>query len=432
MRLLLVAYDYPPIASPQAIRWYYLTRELARKGVDVHVLAPDLVPAVSGALPTPDGVVVHRTDPGGVAGWVARRRRVRARVRDEPGAASAAVASSPMAGGLNWKGRLYQRIDRWLGMVCFPDSRGQWLRPAQLELRALVSRLQPDVVISSHEPATSLELGLGIADRVPAWLADLGDPVLAPYTPARWRRRAAALEQRVCARANAVSVTTETTRSLLIERHRLDASKVWVLTQGFDENLARAWGVDNLLPGKPVRLFYAGRFYRFRRPDALFEAVCRVPGVSLAVASPDVPDDYRAIEARSAGRIVFLGELPHDEVLAMQAESDLLVNIGNALDAQIPGKLYEYLGSGKPILHLSSQARDPAAPLVEGWGCGWAVANESGPLEVLLERLTHGFAEAVASLPYDRDAVSAHGWSRLGEALLQHCQRVLHERQSRE
>jgi hypothetical protein len=38
MRILLIAYDYPPLSSPQAIRWYYLSRELARRGVELHVL----------------------------------------------------------------------------------------------------------------------------------------------------------------------------------------------------------------------------------------------------------------------------------------------------------------------------------------------------------------------------------------------------------
>ena len=48
MRILLIAYNDPPQASPQAIRWHYLSRELARRGAKVHVLAPD-VPAQAGA-----------------------------------------------------------------------------------------------------------------------------------------------------------------------------------------------------------------------------------------------------------------------------------------------------------------------------------------------------------------------------------------------
>jgi len=418
MRILLIAYDYPPLASPQAIRWYYLSRELARQGAEVHVLAPDLPVGGGAALPVPPGVVVHRSPAGGLAGWIGQRRRNRHAA--VPGVA--AVAPERPSTGLNWKGRLYRRLDRLVGLWCFPDSRGQWLKPARQKLAQLLPALVPDVVISSHEPATTLQLGLAMAGRVPVWMADLGDPVLAPYTPPRWRARARALERDTCHEAAAISVTTEGTRRLLIERHGVDPAKLWVLTQGFDDALARPWSNDDPpLRGREVRLFYAGRFYPFRNPAALLRAVCATPGVRLAIVAPEVAPEYLAIAAGSGGRIEFLGERAHADVLRMQLECDVLVNIGNALDAQIPGKLYEYLGSGKPILHLSSTEDDPVVPLLQRWGRGWACANEPGPIECLLRRLAGDFSTRKAELKVDEALVGAHGWSRLAAALLERC-----------
>ena len=57
MRILVIAYEFPPSPSPQSLRWKHLSAELARQGHEVHVLTVDAV--ATGAAP-PDGVVVHR------------------------------------------------------------------------------------------------------------------------------------------------------------------------------------------------------------------------------------------------------------------------------------------------------------------------------------------------------------------------------------
>jgi glycosyltransferase involved in cell wall biosynthesis len=417
MRILLIAYHYPPLASPQAIRWYYLTRELARQGASVHVLAPDLPGTPGTSLPVPDGVVVHRCHAGGLAGWTARTRRAVTPGTGAPDRQAPAVR-------LNWKGRLYRRLDWLISLYCYPDSRGQWLRPARRALDRLIGEFAPDVLISSHEPPATLQLGLAVADRVPVWLADLGDPVWAPYTPRRWRRRALRLERETCRRA-AVSVTTEATRQLMIRRHGVDPSTVQVLTQGFDDSLPAAAPAGPARPVGPLHLLYAGRFYPFRSPAALLEAVCAVPGVRLTVVAPEVDPAYLAMARRSGGRIVFLGEQPHEAVLRMQLECDVLVNIGNALEAQIPGKLYEYLGSGKPILHLASTGDDPVVSLIAEWGVGWSCSNTTTAIGELLARMADAFPSMQAQLRPDPAQLKAFGWSGLAEDLLQRCRRLL-------
>src|SRR5690554_1092083 len=79
MRILIVAYDFPPTRSPRALRWRYLVRELALLGHDVHVLVPDLGDHGVEFPQVPGRVVVHRSFPGPF-GWLvgaANRRRAR-------------------------------------------------------------------------------------------------------------------------------------------------------------------------------------------------------------------------------------------------------------------------------------------------------------------------------------------------------------------
>jgi glycosyltransferase involved in cell wall biosynthesis len=427
VRILLIAYDFPPLASPQAIRWHYLTRELARLGAEVHVLAPDLALQDTG-IPVPEGVVVHRCDAGGLAGWLARRSgRRRVEEVGEEAKAPARVATTGRP-GLNWKGRLHRRLDRLIGMWSYPDSRGQWLAPARAALQRLLPELRPDVVICSHEPAVSLEVGLQAAGVGAAWLADLGDPVLAPYTPRRWRARARKLEAQVCAAASAISVTTESTRQLLMDRHGVVAERVFILTQGYDDRQPHTpWrpSLPSLEQGNGLHLLYTGRFYPFRDPMALLEAVVAQPRVRLTIVAPELQPEHLEVVSRSGGRIVFLGEQPHDRVLALQRDCDVLVNIGNALQAQTPGKLFEYLGSGRPILHCASVDDDPANALILEWGRGWVCRNDKASLKEFLQTLSTTPERLCATLAREDGAVAGYGWSAIARRLFRRCEQLI-------
>ncbi|WP_266183432.1 glycosyltransferase [Dyella humicola] len=416
MRILLIAYGFPPLASPQAIRWYYLTRELVKLGVDVHVLAPDLPSAGRSALELPAGVVVHRCHAGGFAAWVAQLKRPRAAA-----SAPSSSASVPAKRGLNWKGRLYQKLDALIGLWTYSDNRGQWRKFALGEARRVIEAIQPDAIVSSHEPPVSLEVGLQCG-RGRVWLADLGDPVLAPYTPKRWHRRAWALEESVCDSAAAVSVTTEATRKLLIERHGAAPDKILVLPQGYDDALPIEFSAaPPINRQQPLQLLYTGRFYAFRDPTALLEAVLEQDDVQLTIVAPEISADHLALIERSQGRIVFLGEQPHARALALQQACDVLVNIGNALDAQTPGKLFEYLGSGKPVLHCYSVEDDPANALIAQTGRGWSCRNRSADLRAFLQVLTESPERCYGELSNDVARIAAYGWSRLAQRWLDRC-----------
>lgn len=226
----------------------------------------------------------------------------------------------------------------------------------------------------------TLELGLSVAARVPVWLVDLGDRVLTSYTPVRWHRRAVRLERVVCWAAAAVVVTTNATGELLRARHGIPATKLLVLSQGFDDSVLRRPAM--LLPGRPLHLMYSG-FYRFRDPRPLLDAVLALDRVRLTVVAPEMQSESLTYATRSQWRIEFTGEQPDARVLAWQQECDVLVNIGNAVPAQMSGKLIEYLGSSKPIVHCQPTDDDLVIPLLEQWRCSWVCRNESASLLAL-------------------------------------------------
>ena len=105
-------------------------------------------------------------------------------------------------------------------------------------------------------------------------------------------------------------------------------------------------------PG-PVRCCFFGSMYREIRDPR--------PAIALFSAAGD------GIEARFAGRIVdgtkeeffpdgcpcrYLGELAGETLAGEYADAEVLVNIGNAVDNQMPSKIFEYISTGKPIINI--------------------------------------------------------------------------------
>lgn len=389
MRVLLVSYEFPPSRSPRALRWRYLVRELALLGHEVHVLVPDLgEPGVE--LPqTPGRVEVHPSFPGPF-GWLvgmANRRRSRRRVDT---AAPPAAASTVR---LNWRGRMVDAGKRIAGLILFPDVRAEWTPWARRDLHRLLDQIAPDIVVTSHEPASTLPLGLSAQRRGFAWVADLGDPICAAYTPRRWYRRAWALEARVSALADGVLVTNEATRALLVERHGQDPHRCAVLPNGYDDRRVSGRQEDAgtvSFDDDRLELVYAGRLYGYRDPAPLLRAVADSDGVRLTLVVPDPPptDDAAAMAAIAGGRLRVLGPLPHGRVQAMLERADVLVNLGDrGQPVRTPAKLFEYFGIERPILHVHSEGADAAAGLLQGLRRGWSCEDDAEALAELLADL---------------------------------------------
>ena len=425
MRVLLVAYEFPPSPSPQSLRWAYLVRELHALGHDVHVLTADLGGETPGLPAIPDGVHVHRTFPGLLRGALAWHRDYRMRnprpvaaaTHGDAGPATEApvVALRPPR---NWKQRVSEVVQSMAAWVHFPDIRGEWRYWGQRELRRLLAVLDPDVVVSSHEPATTMELVLASIDRNRPWIADLGDPVLAPYTPRRWRRRSARIERATCARASAIVVTSDATRELLRQRHGRSEG-FHVVTQGFDLVPPDASGPVAAPPDADrLELLYTGSLYAFRRIDALLDALRMTPRARLSVAAVTVPEAILDAAKALPEQVRLLGFLPHRAALALQRRADVLVNLANDDPVQVPGKFYEYLGAGRPILHLGD-APDAVAARIAALHRGWTCANDPEAIAGLLAGLATAKSQhrLDAGLSLDRTVVSEHSWQRLGQRL---------------
>ena len=438
MRLLLIAYEFPPSPSPQALRWLHLAGGLLELGVEVHVLTAESW-WTSPPSQLPSGIVVHRAWPGGTAGVIAlsrRWRRLRARSDNSPILPSAApgLAASGTSAGLNWKGRVLEGLNRIVAHFTFPDERGRWEPAARRKLAKLLRSLKPDVIISSHEPATTLRVGRMAKELGFPWIADLGDPVLSFYTPKRWREKSRELELWTCRNADRVTVTTEAAKKVLAARHGVPEPRFTVLTQGYDAHVGQTLEPEVEFSQQCLELLYTGRFYRFREPRALVDAVLATRDVRLTIATSRAPEWLLPLLAEHPDQLRLLGFVPHTQAVTLQRSADVLVNIANDDPVHVPGKVYEYLGAGRPILHLGDNEEDVAARLVQTHRRGLVSGNGPEAISEALARLVEikRSGELNTHFNLDQAGVEQYQWQSIARRLFAILEEVVGARHARE
>lgn len=425
MKLLLVSHHFPPMGGAGVQRALKFVRYLGDFGVQPVVLAGDDAgylqdPSLLAELPAGLRVlrVPHRTalarllalrpagsapsaaaGPGPVsvdaAAHALAARTVPASV-DAPGSAPA-PARRP---GLSAATRDVL-LGAWAALQ-WPDDRGGWARRAYADARRLIDEERIEMVLSTAPPVAAHALARRLArDAGLPWVADWRDlwadnpGHLAPA----WRR---ALERRAEARwmrdaAGVVTVTPGWQRRY--EGQMLGRCPVAWIPNGYDE----ADFAD--LPAAPVpadgalRLVHTGSFYGPRDPAPLLDALDRVlldrrtgpRALKLRLVGAvggRFDAALAAFDARHPGLVERRPYVPHAQALAEMVAADALLLVVGAGDGRqaavvagtLPGKLFEYLRAGPPVLLLGDPAGDAAALLREH-GRGW-VADETRPEQI--------------------------------------------------
>ncbi len=413
-RVLVISHDFPPMRSPQALRAWQFVTGLAEFAAHIDVVCRQ--PPNGEACPAlPSNVTRHSASPGPIESVVdalvgfRRARRLNAVASNEVRRAG--------TGELNWKGAAIRQLRQFINLAVFPDSRSLWVPAAKVCARAVIKAQAPDVALVMHEPAASLLVADEFDGAFP-WIADLADPVLAPYTPKHWRRKAFALEKSVLNRANQICVSNAATVDLLIERHGQLRAPIHVFPQGhmFHDTDITPVPKDK---SAPLRLCYTGRFYSFRQPDRLIEAVRSMDGVILAVAGPEPPHVLLDAARLDPARFELHGELNHTDALALQRSADVLVSVGNTGTVQTPGKLFEYFGAGRPVLHISSNSMDPQIGLVRALRRGLTCADTADAIKLCLLQLSASKKTGDLSQSFDLsyETIKDYSWPQITKRL---------------
>lgn len=336
-------------------------------------------------------------------------------------------------------------IKRW---ASFPDRYGLWFPFAVVrglvELRAYryeaIYSTSPPVM--DHMVAATLQRITGLP-----WLADFRDPWSQnPYlnfTPTQ-ARLLPWLEKKVISNAGAIVTVSRPLARRLEELHGTRPSGVHSITNGYDPDDFPA-AAEATPSGGPFTITYTGMFYGTKRdPTAVLEVIeelveeCFIgpDELRLRLYGPEDPAVLKLKESLDHPEILQIeGVVPHAEALRRQRGSTVLLTLlwDNPYSAVgYGGKVFEYLGSARPILAWNP-AGGVLAEMLDRTAAGVSVADRAELKEVLVGWIDEFRRTGSLTYRVATDEVRRFAWDRLAgdmSAVLEGLTRRGHEMES--
>jgi glycosyltransferase involved in cell wall biosynthesis len=346
-RVLVLAYYFPPMGLSGVQRITKFVKYLPENGWDVTVVTPEAGGyfAFDESLledVTRPGVSIVRTKSVDPTRFFGKKRPV----------------AFPSEGKRGYWTKLSQ-------LVFVPDNKIGWFRYAVRDSLRELGLRRHDLIFSSAPPYTAHLAGSRVSQisglpLIVDYRDDWIDNPRHVYPTWLHRRKHRRLEQRVLRQSSRV-VTINRVIAENIER-RLDPAlpRVQVIPQGYDPD-DLSYDVE---AGKRCVFLYSGMFYGAQRPAIFLEGLAKFvagfPEARKTVQARFVgimPDDFVEHVGRLSLRDVVdvRGYLSHRDACRELATADVLwMTIGRqpGADQISTGKLFEYIGSRKPILAL--------------------------------------------------------------------------------
>ena len=117
----------------------------------------------------------------------------------------------------------------------------------------------------------------------------------------------------------------------------------------------------------PVRCGFFGSMYtEIRDPRPTVALFSEAAGEDLSMTfAGSVPDGMEKAFFPEGCNCRYAGVLSGEVLKRQYAETDVLVNIGNAVDNQMPSKIFEYISTGKPVVNIYKSPECPALKYLE-------------------------------------------------------------------
>ena len=421
-KVLIVAYYWPPAGGPGVQRWLKFATYLPEFGIEPVLFVPQnpSYPIIDEGLcdQVPADLKIIRGkiwEPYGVARLFSSGKTRKM--------SSGIVPAAKKAG-------LFEKAALWIrGNIIIPDARVFWVGPAVSRILQIIKEEGIDTIITTGPPHSLHLIGLELQKRARIkWIADFRDPwtsigyhsslMLSQFA----RKRHKQLEHLVLSSADLVIATSRTTRLELVN---IGAKNAEVITNGFEPA-----DIDVALDQK-FTLAHIGSLLSARNPlilwDALAELAREVKGFAddfqLSLAGTVSSEVVAAIiNAGLETQLELTPYLPHQQALQKQRSAQvlLLVEIDSAETRGIlPGKLFEYMASGRPMIAIGPRGSEIEDILVETSSGEYFTYGDKARLKEhiasLYERFrTGGLASnAVGTEKYTRRATT----SRLAELI---------------
>lgn len=368
-KLLIITYYWPPAGGPGVQRWLKFVKYLPDFGIQPVVYIPEnpTYPIVDENLlqEVSDKAIILKQkifEPYQLASFLSKNK------------------TKKMNSGIipNQKKQSFlDKVFLWIrGNLFIPDARFFWVKPSVSYLEKYIVENNIDTIVTSGPPHSLHLIGLELKHKLEVkWFADFRDPwtTIGYHKSLRLSETAAQkhkeLESQVLNTADTIIVTSKTTKS---EFETLTTKPIAVITNGFDVEKVEKQPLDS-----KFSLAHIGSFLSARNPqflwESLVELIAEIPHFKshleiklIGAVSQEVLDSITTFGLNDY--LNNLGYVSHEEAIAHQRRSQVLLLI--EIDSEetksiIPGKLFEYMVSNRPIIAIGPNGSDFAEIITE-------------------------------------------------------------------
>ncbi len=354
-KVLVIAYYWPPAGGPGVQRWLKFVKYLRDFDIEPVVYVPEnpQYPMTDATFLSeiPKGITTYKQpifEPYRFASFLSRKKTKR--------------ISSGIIQATNQS--LTEKLLLWIrGNFFIPDARKYWVRPSVEFLHGILDKENIDTIITTGPPHSVHLIGHFLKQHNKVqWIADFRDP----WTSIGYHKKLKLnflaknkhkeLEQLVLTSADKLIVTSETTKK---EFRQISNKPIKVITNGYDQEKPVHVELD-----KKFTISHIGSMLSGRNPENLWQVLAELVHENAAfedalriqfigVLSKDILGRLKAYGLE--GYLDVIGYVPHEEAITFQQRSQvlLLAEIDSAeTKGIIPGKLFEYMASGRPILGI--------------------------------------------------------------------------------
>lgn len=397
MKILLIAYYYPPISTGGTQRPLKWGKYLARMGHDVTILTHTYG--------------TDQTEPGNPK---VMRFRDTSYNKDRSG----------IGKKLWWMAlRGYTEILNKLGI--YHSIYTWWKRKVIKSSEIIIREVEPDVIIATYPPVETLEIGVFLSQSysIPL-LVDFRDGLIfEPIETKRMqqyrciREKYKEIEEAAVNRAAAVTSIAQPITDYYKQTYQ--PPHAGVISNAFDPEDLENLPDDVTFDQTRCNIVFTGRFAlsdKYNRVDYFFDAVRQVlaekPGVGEKIRIHLV-GEYRQEELAELadltqkGIIKCHGFVSRKKSLAYQRSADILLIITPPdRRSATSAKIFEYLFAGKPVLALTHKT--VLEDIIRQTRTGWIVhPHEVADIADMLERLVVDRSVYEAFMP-DKEKIAAY------------------------
>lgn len=364
-KILIITYYWPPAGGPGVQRWLKFVKYLPEFGWNPAVFIPEnpSYPIIDETLAkevSTDLEIIKTKiwEPYQIAEFFGKDNK------------KFKAGQFDVGENQSWKSKL----SIWVrGNFFIPDARVFWVKPSVQFLKKYLAENHFDAFVTTGPPHSMHLIGLDLKKEFPnlKWVADFRDPwtEISYYKHLKLTKSADEKHRKLENEVFKTADITLATSYADAENFRKKGAEAFCITNGFDE-VEQMFKAEQKSKDSKFTLSYIGVLEQLRNPEILWKVLAELIREDENFKNRFELKFVGRIDARILEKIELsalkdavknLGYLSHSEANKEMQHSDLLL-ITNFPDASskgiIPGKIFEYLATGKQIISFGPPESD--------------------------------------------------------------------------